>query len=149
ILFAVMTMQYDVLIVGGAAVGSAAAYFLTANPDFHGKVAVIEPDPSYQYSATALSAASIRHQFSTAENIKMSLFGTQFLRSFPDAMMVDGDRPDPAFVEGGYLFLAEPEGADKLKRDQQLQNTLGADIHLYTPDQLQAKYPWMQVDDLG
>ena len=29
---------YDVIITGGAAAGSAAAYFLTANPDFDGKV---------------------------------------------------------------------------------------------------------------
>ena len=76
------TPHFDVVIAGGAAIGSATAYFLTADTGFGGRVAVIEADSSYQYCATALSAASIRHQFSTPENIRMSLFGTEFLRQF-------------------------------------------------------------------
>ena len=56
--------SYDVVIVGGAAVGSAAAYFLTHDLGFSGTVAVIERDPAYTHAATTLSAASIRLQFS-------------------------------------------------------------------------------------
>jgi glycine/D-amino acid oxidase-like deaminating enzyme len=77
----------EVLIVGGAAVGSAAAYFLAAQPDFQGRITVLEQDFSYEKCATALSAASIRHQFSTPENIRLSQFGSHFLNwtvpSFP------------------------------------------------------------------
>ena len=64
-------MHTDVLIVGGAAVGSAAAYFLASEPGFQGRVRVLEQDMRYEKSATALSAASIRHQFSTPENIRL------------------------------------------------------------------------------
>ena len=46
----------DVVIVGGAAVGSAAAYFLKKETRFAGRVTVIERDPTYQRSATTLSA---------------------------------------------------------------------------------------------
>ena len=74
-----ISMQTDVLIVGGAAVGSAAAFFLASQPDFKGNIHVIEQDFSYEKSATALSAASIRHQFSNPENIKLSQFGSAFL----------------------------------------------------------------------
>uniref|UniRef100_UPI00333E504A NAD(P)/FAD-dependent oxidoreductase n=1 Tax=Castellaniella defragrans TaxID=75697 RepID=UPI00333E504A len=142
-------MQFDVVIAGGAAVGSAAAYFLTANPDFQGTVAVMEPDPTYQHCATALSAASIRHQYSTAENIRMSQFGTEFLRHFGDIMAVDGERPDPAFREGGYLFLATAEGMPVLRENHILQCSLGADIVLLDAAELAARYPWMRVDDLA
>jgi glycine/D-amino acid oxidase-like deaminating enzyme len=75
-----VTENTDVLIVGGAAVGSAAAYFLAADPQFDGTVRVFEQDLHYQHCATTLSVASIRHQFSTPENIRLSLFGTQFVR---------------------------------------------------------------------
>ena len=41
-----MNKSFDVVCIGGAAIGSAVAYFLTENPDFDGTVAVIEPDLS-------------------------------------------------------------------------------------------------------
>ena len=52
---------FDVVIVGGAAIGSAAAYFLGAAADFDGRVLVLEQDFAYQRCATTLSVASIRH----------------------------------------------------------------------------------------
>lgn len=141
--------KFDVVIVGGAAIGSATAYFLTADDGFKGTVAIVEPDPTYRFSATALSAASIRHQFSTAENIQMSLFGTEFLRHFKERMAVGGDCPDPAFHEGGYLFLCTEAGLAVLKENQALQTHLGADIALLTPEDLRTRYPWLNVSDLA
>ena len=61
-----MKSSYDVVIIGGAVIGSAVAYFLTQNPDFQGSVLVVERDPTYRYASTSLSAASIRTQFSNA-----------------------------------------------------------------------------------
>src|ERR1041384_7353709 len=95
-----MYMQsYDVVIVGGAAVGSAAAYFLTHDLGFTGSVAVIERDPTYAHAATTLSAASIRQQFSTPENIRMSAFGIAFFR---DLKARFGAEADIGFRERGY-----------------------------------------------
>ena len=70
-----MPDTYDVVIVGGAAMGSSIAYHLLADPGFAAGCVVIEKDPTYRSSASALSAASIRQQFSTAVNIRISLFG--------------------------------------------------------------------------
>lgn len=140
--------SYDVVIAGGAAAGSATAYFLTLNPGFNGSVLVVEKDFSYQHCATALSAASIRHQFSTPENIQMSQFGTQFLRNFGPAMAVDGEQPDPAFVEGGYLFLATEAGQDVLNQNHATQKSLGADVALLSTNDLNQRYPWLDTSDL-
>ena len=143
-------MKYvDVLIVGGAVVGSAAAYFLRAQTGFKGSVLVVEKDFTYEQSATARSAASIRHQFSTPENIRMSQFGTHFIQNISDYLVVDGEVPDVGFHEGGYLFLATPAGRDVLEANHRVQRRLGVDVALLAPVQLQARFPWLATQDLG
>ncbi|MFL5228721.1 MAG: FAD-dependent oxidoreductase, partial [Microvirga sp.] len=119
---------YDVVIVGGAAMGSSIAYHLLADPGFRGRVLVIEKDPTYRRSASALSAASIRQQFSSAVNIRISLFGIAFLRGIGERLVVDAERPDIALREGGYLYLASRAGAAVLEENQALQSLEGADI---------------------
>src|SRR5437870_11256168 len=100
--------SYDIVIVGGAAVGSSIAYFLTHDLGFTGSIAVIERDPTYAHAATTLSAASIRQQFSTPENIRMSRFGVEFVR---DLKARFGAEADISFHERGYLLLAGEIGA--------------------------------------
>ncbi len=142
-------MFYDVIIIGGAVTGSSTAYHLAANPDFTGRILVIEKDPSYQFCASALSAASIRQQFSTAVNIQISLHGIEFLRSIGERLEVEGDRPDVQLHEGGYLFLATSTGRSVLAENHALQTALGADIAFLEPGQLLARFPWLSVDDLS
>jgi glycine/D-amino acid oxidase-like deaminating enzyme len=141
--------RFDVVIVGGAAIGSAAAYFLAAAPDFTGSVLVLEKDFSYERCATARSAASIRHQFSTPENIRMSQYGTQFIRDIGLHLGVDGDAPDVAFHEAGYLFLATAPGRAVLEANHRIQRELGVDVALLGRDELKARFPWLEVGDLS
>ena len=141
--------HYDVVIVGGAAMGSAAAYFLASAPAFDGRLLVLEQDFSYQRCATTLSVASVRHQFSTPENIRMSMFGTDFIRQAPTLLMVDGEAPDLAWREGGYLFLASAAGLDTLHANHRTQRELGAAVQLLDPKALRARFGWLQVDNLA
>jgi FAD-dependent oxidoreductase domain-containing protein 1 len=141
-------MTYDVVIIGGAAHGASLAYHLAA-AKFDGSVLVIEKDPTFQRAATALSASSIRQQFSTATNIEISLYGIDFLRRVADLLEVNGDKPAISLSEGGYLFLATPEGAPVLAENHALQASLGADIvHLDTAG-LAEKFPWLATNDLA
>ncbi|WP_213939234.1 FAD-binding oxidoreductase [Pseudomonas sp. dw_612] len=141
--------HYDVVIVGGAVNGSATAYFLANNPDFTGSVLVIERDWTYAQSATALSSSSIRVQFSNPINIQISRFGAQFIRDFPQLMEVNGDKPDLAFKENGYLFLADRKGFDVLKRLHQTQLDNGADVTLMDTEALIKRFPWVNPDSLA
>lgn len=138
----------DVIIVGGAAMGSSAAYFLAADAGFKGSVLVLEQDFSYAQCATARSAASIRHQFSTPDNIRMSQFGTQFIRNIAQYLAVDGAVPDVGFHEGGYLFLATAAGQGVLQANHQVQRSLGVDVALLPPSALQARFPWLATEGL-
>ena len=81
---------YDTVIVGGAVMGSSVAYWLSENPDFDGPVLVVEMDPTYERSSTTLSEASIRHQFSEAVNVRLSMFATEFIADFHENVQVDG-----------------------------------------------------------
>ena len=78
-----MRASYDVVIIGGAAIGSATAFFLSRSTTFSGSVVVIEKDPSYTKCSTTLSLASIRQQFSTPSNILASAFGIDFIKRAP------------------------------------------------------------------
>jgi FAD-dependent oxidoreductase domain-containing protein 1 len=138
----------DVVIIGGAVIGSAAAYFLAAEAAFGGRIVVVERDPSYRWCATTRSLASIRHQFSVAENIRMSRFGTEFLRR-PEVLAVDGDVPAIGLREAGYLFLARAGGRTQLAANHALQRAEGADIAWLEPDTLARRFPWLAVDDLA
>lgn len=120
-------MSSQIVIVGGGVIGSSIAYFLRAT-DPTVAVTVIERDPSYAKSSSALSAASIRQQFSTPLSIEMSLFGIEFLRTLGERLEVDGNRPSIDLHEGGYLFLATPAGDATLRENHALQTRLGADI---------------------
>src|SRR3954453_8397498 len=124
------THTADVVIVGGAVMGSSTAYHLLADPGFGGRVVVIEKDPSYQRSASALSAASIRQQFSTAVNIRVSLYGIAFLRRIGEHLGVEGEAPEIGLKEHGYLYLASAAGAPVLAENHALQSAEGADIVL-------------------
>jgi glycine/D-amino acid oxidase-like deaminating enzyme len=112
-------------------------------------VLVLEPDPSYARAASALSAASIRQQFSSAVNVKLSLYGIGFLRGLGENLAVDGERPEIGLKEGGYLFLATPGGAETLRENHALQVSLGADIALYDRAGLAAKFPYLAADELA
>ncbi|CAA0104882.1 4-methylaminobutanoate oxidase (formaldehyde-forming) [Starkeya nomas] len=140
-----MDETFDVLIVGGAIMGATAAYFLTLDPAFRGRVAVVERDPTFTYSSTTLSAASLRQQFSIPENIRMSLFGLEFLKSAKERF---GD-VDLAWHEGGYLILASEAGLPVLQANHRVQKAEGADIDLLDPAALKATFPWLNVEDLA
>src|SRR5437016_4180363 len=142
----VAAQTYDVVIVGGAAIGAAVAYFLTHDLAFDGTIAVIERDPSYAQAATTLSAASIRQQFSTPENIRMSRFGIAFMAELTDRF---GPDADVGLRASGYLLLADAGARAVLLANHAVQRTEGADIVVMDALDLKEKFPWLESGDLS
>jgi len=140
----------DVVIVGGAIVGSAVATFLRRRLDWKGRVLVVERDPTFRTSSTTLSAASIRLQFSTPLNIEISRFGVELIRHLDTWLGVAGEpAPEVDFVEGGYLFLASEAGLPILESNHAVQREHGVQVALLTPMELHTRFPWLNVDDLA
>ena len=138
------------MIVGGAIVGSAVATFLKRRPDWDGRVLVVERDPTFRTSSTTLSAASIRLQFSTPLNIEISRFGVEVIKHLGTWLGIDGQPPPEVdFVEGGYLFLASAAGLPILESNHAVQREHGVQVALLTPMELQARFPWLNVEDLA
>jgi glycine/D-amino acid oxidase-like deaminating enzyme len=141
--------HYDVVIIGGAVMGSAVAHFLTSDPTFDGSILVIERDPSYERCSTGRSWGGVRQQFSTAENIRMSLFGVEFVRTAAERLAVDGEAPDVGFREAGYLYLASTNGRAVLEKNTALQGELGASTVLLESETVAQRFPWLNVEDIA
>ena len=140
-------MQASVVIVGGGVMGAATACFLARD---HGVPAiVVERDPSHARASSALSASSIRQQFSTPVNIALSQWSMGFLRRVGDELAVAGEPPAIGLVEAGYLYLATPAGAEALRANHAVQQAAGADVALLAPAALRQRFPWLAVDDLA
>ena len=126
------------VIVGGGVIGCAVAYYLARE---HGVLAqVLERDPTYTRASSALSASSVRQQFSTPLNIALSRASLDLMAPWRD---------DLSFVEAGYLYLASEAGAEVLRALNQLQRSVGADIRLLDRDALRARWPWLTTNDVA
>lgn len=138
-----MPNSADVVICGGAVVGSATAFYLT-DLGFKGRIVVVERDPSYAWAATALSASGIRQQFSNALNVRISGFGLSVIRRFREIAGYD-----LGFQENGYLYLAGSEAqAEVLRANHAVQVAAGAEVELLGPEALAARFPHLRVEDL-
>ncbi|MSP77738.1 MAG: FAD-binding oxidoreductase [Rhodospirillaceae bacterium] len=121
--------------------GSSIAYHLKGDLNFTRSVTVIERDPTYALASSALSASSIRQQFSTPLNIHLSRFGIGFLRRAPELLGVD-----LALKEPGYLFLASKAGEAVLRANNAIQRGENCLVELLDPAGLTARFPWLSVD---
>ena len=139
----------EVVIVGGAIIGSSVATFLASRRDFDGRIVVVERDPTFRTSSTTLSAASIRQQFSTGLNVEISRFGIDVIRHLDRYLAVDGEVPEIDFVENGYLFLATDAGLATLEHNHAVQRALDVAVELLEPNELRSRFDWLHVDDLA
>jgi FAD-dependent oxidoreductase domain-containing protein 1 len=144
----IMEMTEDVIIIGGGVMGASAAYWLTRMaPGL--KVLVVERDPTYARAATALSVASVRQQFSTAVNVRISRFGADFIRNFAERIGPAGEVPSLGLVENGYLFVTSDAGNAQVMREiAAMQCAEGAATEVWDPAQVQARFPWLNTADL-
>jgi glycine/D-amino acid oxidase-like deaminating enzyme len=111
---------------------------------------VVERDPTYARASSALSASSIRQQFSTPLNIHLSRFGIGVLRQARELLSVDGETPvDLGLREPGYLFLASAEGEAVLRDNNAIQQREGCAVELLAPDALKNRFPWMETQGVA
>jgi len=138
-------MHYDVVIIGGAIVGSSVAYYLREE-GFSGTIALVDRDPQFAHAATTLSCASIRQQFSIPENIRLSQFTLGLFRRLKQEF---GPDADIGFRENGYLILSTDEGLPVLRANHVAQQAEGADVVIEDAQALVRRFPWMSPDGIA
>jgi glycine/D-amino acid oxidase-like deaminating enzyme len=144
-----MKTNYDIIIIGGAMMGSSTAWFLSQNPDFTGSVLVIERDLSYEKAATSLTNSCIRMQFSEKLNVEISQFGAQFYNNLRANMNNDPRVPALKIQNFGYLYLSDNDAfTEILRENQKVQSEVGAETKVLTPAQIKQEYPFYNVEDL-
>ncbi len=141
--------SYDVIIIGGAIMGSSTAWFLSDNSDFNGSVLVIDRDLTFETCSTAHTNSCIRQQFSSALNVKISQFAADFVKNIRSYMGGDERVPNLSIRNFGYLYLANTDAfAEVLRESQMVQKAAGAATEVLTSDEIKARYPFYDVDDI-
>lgn len=139
----------EYVVIGGGIIGSAIGYSMKQRAPDSFDLMVIEKDPKYTRSSSALSVGGIRQQFSLPENVQLSMYSAEFLRNIKQHLSVlDDDPPDIQFQPDGYLFLASEAGAEQMMENHKIQKDLGAKVELLRPKQLKQKFPWLNVDGI-
>ncbi|HEY3473556.1 MAG TPA: FAD-binding oxidoreductase [Anaerolineales bacterium] len=125
---------------GGGVMGCATAYYLLqADPTM--RVAIVEMDLEYKRNSTVLSDGNIRLQFNIRENILISLYGMERLKTFSEDMAVGDWRPAIDFRQQGNLFLVDKENEQDAKAGLAQQQRMNCEVLWLEPGEIKARFP--------
>lgn len=131
------------IVVGAGIIGVSIAYHLARRGGR--RIVVLERESQLGTGATAKATGGIRHQFSTAVNIRLSQLSIPHLASFKDETGFD-----IGWRQHGYLFLATHGPVwDALRTSAALQVELGVPTRLLSPAEVRELVPQLRVDDLA
>ncbi|KAE9419395.1 hypothetical protein Angca_003329, partial [Angiostrongylus cantonensis] len=141
----------EVVIIGGGLTGSSVAYWLKErfrDEDF--KVVVVENNDKFNQCSTMLSVGAISQQFSIPEHIEMSLFTAEFLRHAGEHLRIlDNATPDINLLPNGFLYLARTDSEiEEMRKNWRTQLDKGACVALLSKDELKARFPFMDFEDV-
>lgn len=142
-----MANTADVIIIGGGAVGSSAAWHLRED-GFTGRIVVLERDPSYARASAFLAMGGIRQQFCTAVTVRMVQFSVELWKVFDERLAVQGHTPRAWFRQRGYLFLADAATVSSLTKRYEAERRAGARVQLLSRDDVRAIAPDLMLDDV-
>lgn len=132
----------SVVIIGGGVMGASAAYHLAQRGIKD--VALLEKDEFFGQGATGRCAGGVRYQFGTEVNIRLSLASLPMLERFPEEIGQEVD-----YRKCGYLFLLTNDvDIAVFEKNVALQNSLGVDTQWLSGDEIRARLPQMNLDDV-
>ncbi|MCP3939704.1 MAG: FAD-binding oxidoreductase [Actinomycetia bacterium] len=134
-----MQDKADVVVIGAGVIGCA----LTLELSRRGHRTVnVDKAPVAGAGSTVNSCAIVRFSYSTAPGVTMAWEGAQYWREWADYIGVEDELGLIEFHPCGQLLLLT-EGDHHAERCRELWEELDIPFDTLTPDDLQAKYPWL------
>ena len=136
-----MVTGADAVVIGGGIIGASVAYFLSRLD--YGEVVLVERAEVCS-GATRYSAANIRQHYSNEVAIRLALRGLDLFQN------ADVELGGPSgFRRTGYLVLSGADEADGLRRNVELQQSLGVDTAIVGPDDIASRWPMIARDEVA
>lgn len=130
----------DAVVVGGGVMGASTAYHLAKMGMT--EVVLLEKEDTLGAMSTGQCAGGIRHQFSSATNVKLSIESIRMLEAFAEE---PGHEID--LRSTGYLFLmTDEEDIPGQRAAVALQHELGVDTEWLAPEDLAGLIPQVNID---
>jgi sarcosine oxidase, subunit beta len=138
-----MKRTADAVIIGGGCMGASVAYHLTRQGVTD--LVLVEREKLLAAGSTGRNAGGVRHQFSNAANIRLSIESIRFLEEFADEV---GQAID--FHQDGYLFLlSTDQSVGTFQRNVALQRSLGIDVEWLDAAGAARLAPGLKVDGVA
>lgn len=130
----------DIIILGAGVMGASVAFHLAKRGA--GKITILDKDHVGR-GGSGRSSALIRMHYTYPAEVQLALISLHMFENWPDVVGEPGD-----FRKTGFIRIAHPKEMELLKRNVEMQRTLGVRVELIKRAQLQTLEPDWQVDDV-
>ena len=130
----------DIVILGAGVMGASIAFHLARRKA--GRIVVIDKDHVGR-GASGRSSALIRMHYSFPPEVRLAVVSLHVFQNWQDVVGHPGD-----FHKTGFVRIVHPHETERLKRNVEMQRSLGARVELVDRGQLHELEPDWEVDDV-
>ena len=131
----------DVIIIGAGVTGLSAAFHLTRRGI---RDIVVVDKGTLASGGTGKSSACVRQHYSTAQTCRMIRYSLEFFQQFAERV----DDGSCGFRHTGYLLGVDDKMRKPMEASVALQQSVGIDTRLVSPDEMREIEPRLRADDL-